>query len=163
MRSQSRRLSTMIGTVAGLVLLAFVSPVAISQAGESTVPVPSQQTTGAKGDPGQVQERAIRQGGRAGFGYTCTDDGIEKKCTCTGFDDCQRLKDNRDCCVPQPGGGCSTILECPIGGNTCTCTMALTKPPTKRPHFTAPLAPMSGVTRRGVDGEKPTTSEKEGK
>ena len=62
MRSQTRRVSTMMGTVAGVMLLAFLSSGAWSQAEEPTAPPPTQEKAVEKGDPGQVQERAVIQG-----------------------------------------------------------------------------------------------------
>jgi len=59
MRSQTRRVSTMMGTVAGVMLLAFVSSGGLSQAEEPTAPPPSQKKAVKKGDPGQVQEPTV--------------------------------------------------------------------------------------------------------
>jgi hypothetical protein len=41
MHSQTRRLSTMMGTVAGVMLLAFLSSVTLSQAEKPTAPPPN--------------------------------------------------------------------------------------------------------------------------
>jgi len=107
-----------------------------------------------KSNSGEVVERAI-SGGGGGLGYTC-DTPIEgpKKCTCTNFVDCDKLKKSGDCC---PGGkreGCTILLSCELTGSPCTCTVSLRRPPT---NFNRSLmAPRSGVImRRGIEGELP--------
>jgi len=106
-----------------------------------------------KGNTGEVVERAI-SGFGGGFGYTC-ETPIEgpKKCTCTNYVDCDRLKKGGDCC---PGGkreGCAIVLTCELTGSPCTCTVSLKTPPT---GFRLPMAPRSGaIMRRGIEGEQP--------
>lgn len=95
-----------------------------------------QEPVGAKGDPGQVQERAIGGGFGGGLGFTCTDT-IEggRSCTCTNTADCIRL---------DASGKCDSKVTCPAGSTICTCPWKKPARLQTRPNMTAPrpnLAP----------------------
>jgi hypothetical protein len=122
------RLVTLMRIMTGTMLLVFVSGgVVVARAADQAV------KPGVQGQkaPVQGQGKAALQGGGGGgggLGYTCSDT-IEggRKCTCDGAADCERLKQSRECCVPQPGGGCVTIMECPHAGTGCSCEWAKKK------------------------------------
>lgn len=61
MRRQMKQISPMMSAMIGGIVLVFLSGAAVSQAAEPASSSPSQEKAGAKGDPGQVQERSILQ------------------------------------------------------------------------------------------------------
>jgi len=152
MKSLTRRWKMVLGGILILMLSGNLTGLLMVYAEEPTQPKDEQAIE--KGDTGEVVERAI-SGGGGGFGYTC-DTPIEgpKKCTCTNYVDCDRLKKSSDCC---PGGkreGCTILLSCELTGSPCTCTVSLKRAPTKFNRTF--MAPRSGaIMRRGIEGDQP--------
>jgi hypothetical protein len=109
MHRQHRRFSTIMGTVTGFILLAFLASGASSQAAEPTAPPPGQEKAIEKGDPGQVQERAIGSGVSPGpRTFKCSP--FEGRCNCNGsYEDCNAMERNCEgpiTCAPMIGCFC---------------------------------------------------------
>ncbi len=138
-----------LSALVALPVFIFLITVTVSEGADPAPGASTSEQSGAKGEGGEIQERAI---GGGQLNYTCTDtiDG-GRKCSCSGFVDCTRMKNSGVCCVPQPRGGCISLLECDAGGNNCTCDWAKAK---TAPRVTIPRAPIGGVMPRGVEGEQ---------
>jgi len=152
MKSLTRRLKVVLPGIFILMLSGNLTGMLMVHAEEPTQPKEKQVIE--KGDTGEVVERAI-SGGGGGLGYTC-DTPIDgpKKCTCTNFVDCDKMKKSSDCCKGGIREGCTILLSCELTGSPCTCTVSLKRPPTK--FNRTPMAPRSGaIMRRGIEGEQP--------
>ena len=114
-------------------------------------------------DSGEVQERAVRQGGGMGLGYDCSS-GTE--CTCTGDVDCNNMFGSGKCTGTIFDRGCDTSKPVP----TCWCTTSRQQTPQNRlpmgPGALQQLAPVAPATTprsktfvptirgRGIEGEE---------
>ncbi len=85
----------------------------------------AQEENATPADSGQVQERAVRQGGGMGLGYDCSS-GTE--CTCTGDVDCNNMFGSGKCTGTIFDRGCDTSKPVPA----CWCTTSRQQTPQNR-------------------------------
>lgn len=109
MHSNINQTSTMIGVVAGCLLIVCSGTVTLSQAADPIEAPPSQEKAVQKGDPAQVQERGIGTGlGSGPRTFSCSP--ADGTCRCNGsYEDCNAME--RNCqgqitCAPMVGCYC---------------------------------------------------------
>ena len=124
----------------------------------------AQEEKAIPADSGEVQERAVRQGGGMGLGFDCSS-GTE--CTCTGDVDCNNMFGSGKCTGTIFDRGCDTSKPVP----TCWCTTSRQQTPQNRFQSMGPgalqqLAPVAPATTprsktfaptikgRGIQGEE---------
>jgi len=116
----------MILAIAGLVMSLWVGP---APAADDGVSVP----TGA-------------------LSYDCVPRGENGRptCTCTGFIDCQRMREYDVCEQRSEGNRDIDILDCPVGSNQCTCNWDRSRTTTQERRSEAfdPATEVAPPTRR---------------